>query len=214
MSGALYGIAFTGDSFEVMIVDDGEGGGPPDGVLRFFAMPGGAKSVEFKQDKLEANSARFANPAHDDPKLITYAREGDKLVAKLEGDKPLEFSFVRGRRQPAPELEAADRAFSADTGERGIAGWMAAFEPDGGMIRKGSRVSGEAIRETMGPVLGAGKLAWAPVASGRAGKLGFTVGKATYTGTENWESSYVTIWRQQADGAWKVWFDTGRPVQK
>jgi ketosteroid isomerase-like protein len=66
----------------------------------------------------------------------------------------------------------------------------------------------------MAPLLGQGWLAWEPSASRRLGTLGFTVGKAIYTGADSWQSSYVTIWRQQPDGAWKVLFDTGRAVQK
>jgi len=30
---------------------------------------------------------------------------------------------------------------------------------------------------------------------------------------DGWRSTYVTIWRRQPDGAWKVLFDTGRIVQ-
>ena len=31
---------------------------------------------------------------------------------------------------------------------------------------------------------------------------------------DGWRSTYVTIWHRQPDGAWKVLFDTGRPVQE
>src|SRR5258705_11418422 len=48
-AGAIYGVSLHGDTFEVLIVDDGEGPGRPDGVLRLFAMPGGMRSVEFRQ---------------------------------------------------------------------------------------------------------------------------------------------------------------------
>jgi ketosteroid isomerase-like protein len=68
----------------------------------------------------------------------------------------------------------------------------------------------------MTPTLTSGRLAWAPIASGKSGALGFTVGKATFTGArpeDGWRSTYVTIWRRQPDGTWKVLFDTGRPVQ-
>ena len=76
------------------------------------------------------------------------------------------------------------------------------------------RASDSVPARAMAPLLAKGKLVWAPVASGREGPLGFTVGKATYTGEDSWASSYVTIWRQQPDGSWKVLFDTGRAVQK
>jgi hypothetical protein len=213
VGGALYGVGFSPQGFEVMIVDDGEGE-VADGVLRFIAMPQGASSVEFKQQELGTRTVTFANPAHDDPKQITYAREGDQLRAVLFGTKFLKFDFCAGTREAAPELEAADRAFSADTSARGIEGWMAAFEPQGGMMRRGARIEGLAIRDAMTDLLAKGRLVWEPVTSGRAGTIGFTVGKATYTGPDTWQSTYVSIWRQQPDGSWKVLFDTGRPVQK
>lgn len=218
--GALYGVSLHGASFEVLVVDDGDGPGRPDGVLRLFAMPGGKRSVEFAGRELGATSAVFANDAHDFPKTITYARSaGDGLSAVLAGDEPtLTFSFTRGKRAPAPVLEAADRAFAADTGARGVDGWVAAFAPDGGMMRPQGRVARDAIAGVMAPVLSGGRLDWAPIASGMAGELGFTVGKATFTptggGAGGWRSSYVTIWRKQPAGDWKVLFDTGRIVHE
>lgn len=214
-AGAMYGISLAGDTFEVMIVDDGEGAGPADGVLRFIAIPNGERSVEFKQESVGASTVTFANPAHDDPKAITYARDGETLRATLHGAKDTTFTFSPGTRTPGPELEAADKAFAADVAARGAVGWMAAFDPKGGMLRKGARIEGAAIQETMEPVLSSGLLAWAPIASGKQGSIGFTVGKATYTGKtpdDKWDSTYVTMWRQQPDGSWKVLFDTGRAV--
>lgn len=214
-AGAIYGVALHGDTFEVMVVDDGEGSGPADGVLRFIAMPNGKRSVEFAQETVGERAVTFANPAHDDPKSITYARDRDTLHATLHGATDTTFTFAAGTRTPAPELEAADKAFAADVAARGAVGWLAAFEPHGGMLREGARIEGAAIQETMEPVLSSGLLAWAPIASGKQGSLGFTVGNATYTGKtpdDRWDSTYVTMWQQQPDGSWKVLFDTGREV--
>jgi len=99
------------------------------------------------------------------------------------------------------------------TRARGVDGWVDAFAPDGWMLRAAGKVERAAIADVMRPLLTAGTLSWAPVASGKAGNLGFTVGKATFTGAtpaDGWRSSYVTIWRQQPDGSWRVLFDTGR----
>ena len=82
-------------------------------------------------------------------------------------------------------------------------------------MRKAGRVEHAAIAEAMQPVLTSGRLDWAPIASGETGELGFTIGKATFTGAtpdDGWRSTYVTIWRRQPDGTWKVLFDTGRVV--
>lgn len=217
--GALYGVAFGGDGrFEVMIVDDAEGPGKPDGVLRLFAMPSGARSVEFRQRELGDASIAFANDAHDYPKTIRYRRDGAGLAAETGGGHTERFAFRRGVAERAPELEAADTAFSADTAASGVDGWVAAFDDRGAMMRKTGRVEGKpAIADAMRDLLASGRLAWAPIASGRAGELGYTVGKATFTGrdtTDNWRSTYVTIWRKQPDGAWKVWFDVGRVVNE
>jgi ketosteroid isomerase-like protein len=133
----------------------------------------------------------------------------------LGGGREVVVRFRRGASQPAPELEAADRAFAADTGRRGVEGWIAAFDPEGGMMRKAGRIAYAAIAEAMAPTLTSGRLDWAPIASGKAGALGFTVGKASFVGQrpeDGWRSTYVTIWRRQPDGAWKVLFDTGRIV--
>ena len=214
-SGVIFGIALQDNAqFEVMIIDDGEGGGPADGKLRFFAMPGGMKSVEFAPGVVATTSATFENPAHDYPKTITYARSGDAMTATIGGDGKSEtYRFKRITAARAPELEAADVAFAKDTAARGIEGWVAAFAPDGGMMTKGGRVEGaEAIRGLMSELLATTKVEWAPIASAVRGDIGYTVGKATFTGKESWRSTYVTIWKKQPDGAWKVLFDTGRTV--
>jgi hypothetical protein len=218
-AGAIYGVSLHCTTFEVMVIDDGEGPGRPDGVLRFFAMPNGARSVEFRQRALAEHTATFANDEHDFPKTITYQLAPDRagLEAVLGGGKQEAFRFKRGTRVRAPELEAADLAFAADTGKRGVDGWVAAFDPRGGMMRKVGRVEYAAIAEAMRPTLTSGRLDWAPIASGKSGDLGFTVGKATFTGAkpeDGWRSTYVTIWHRQPDGTWKVLFDTGRLVQE
>lgn len=215
-SGAIYGIGLANDgTFEVMIVDDADGPGHADGKLRFFAMPRGSGSTQFDLSKLEASGATFANPAHDFPKTINY-RLDHGLAATVAGDGKAEnFAFKPITPEAAPELERADLAFAADTAARHIDGWVAAFAPDGGMLRKGQRIEGAAaITDAMKELLASGRLDWKPIASGKLGKVGFTVGKASFAGADSWKSTYVTIWKQQPDGNWKVWFDTGRPVNE
>ncbi|HWO24412.1 MAG TPA: DUF4440 domain-containing protein [Kofleriaceae bacterium] len=220
VAGAIYGVSLQGqDTFEVMIVDDGEDRGKPDGILRFIAMPGGQRSVEFRQRTIAEQSALFANDDHDFPKTIRYFREGAALGASLAGDdeRKVDIRFQKLAAAGAPELLAADRAFAADTAKRGVDGWVDAFDPEGFMMRgDGEQIAREALAEQMRPILTSGRLEWAPIASGGNDKLGFTVGKATFTATAGGErrlTSYVTIWRKQGDGTWKALFDTGRIVQ-
>ena len=219
--GALYGIALhTGAHFEVLLVDDAAGAGPADGQLRLYAMPEGKAAVEFAAQPLAPNTtaATFANAAHAWPTTVGYARAHDALVATI-GDAPREtIRYVAAPAAPAPELEAADLAFAKATAAQGAAGWVAAFAPDGAMGRKAARIEHDAIAAEMTPLLAAGKLAWAPIASGKLGDLGFTVGKAHFEPTSGkpedaWRSTYVTIWERVGD-TWKVRYDTGRAVNE
>lgn len=215
--GALYGIALQdAGRFEVMIVDDGDAPGRPDGTLRLLAMPGGQAPVTFVHEASGDQRVSFANPAHDAPKRIAYARTPDGLRAVLDADaagqRQITFSFRPATSAPAPELVAADRAFAAATAARGIEGWLAAFAPDGAMLLGDRPVRGEALRAAMAPLLEAGALTWAPLASGRRGDVGFTVGTAHHAGPQPFDVSYATIWTRQPDGGWKVRFDVGRPV--
>ena len=188
----MFGVWFHGDDFTVMVVDDGEGSGPADGVLRYITFPNGMSSTEQRSlDK--AALAKFTHV----------------------------FTYKRASHVGADDIAAADRQFSADTGKDKIEGWMKWFDATGGMMRKGKRIEGDAIRATMGPLLASGTLAWAPLTSGRpttTSKLGFSVGTAKFTADkpetpeDNWGSAYITIWKQQPDGGWKVTFDTGRPT--
>ncbi|TMQ15893.1 MAG: serine/threonine protein kinase [Deltaproteobacteria bacterium] len=218
-AGAIYGVALHGDTFEVLVIDDGDDPGRYYGVPRLFAMPNGARSVEFRRSTIGDGTATFANDEHDFPTTITYELAADRagLAARLGGGgKLVSFRFKRGTRSPAPELEAADRAFAAATAQRGVDGWVAAFDPRGGMIRNARRVEYAAIAEFMTPMLRSGRLDWAPIASGKSGELGFTVGKGSFTGArpeDGWRGNYATIWRRQPDGTWKVLFDIGRFVQ-
>lgn len=190
--GAMFGVWFHGDAFTVMVVDDGQGNGPADGVLRYITIPNGTESTEER--------------SLSNVKLREFTHV---------------YSYKHATSMKADDIAAADRQFSVDTGKDKIDGWMKSFDATGGMLRKGKRIEGDAIRETMGPLLASGTLAWAPLVAARptaTSKLGFSVGTATFTADkpetpeDNWASAYITIWKQQPDGGWKVTFDTGRPT--
>jgi len=213
-SGAIYAGAFHRDQLDVLIFDDGDGPGKPDGVLRMYAVSPTIDPITFKQDATARERVTFASESGG--AAVAFQLGGDAMTAfAISGTDEAPLAFKRASAAPAPELEAADLAFAKDTDKRGVEGWLAAFEPQGMMVRRGARITGrDAIAEAMKPVFETGKLVWAPVASRRVGALGFTVGKATHTGKENWKSTYITLWHQQADGSWKVLLDTGRPVQE
>jgi len=129
---------------------------------------------------------------------------------------------------PDPEevrqsLMDADRAFAAATAERGLEGWLAAYDSSGIQMEPDAPFTPGigAVRAAMAPAFAdtSFHLTWEPTMAfaSKAGDLGYTLGtwrsasrdasgvEAVHTG------KYVTIWRRQADGSWKVVFDGGNP---
>ena len=60
-------------------------GAMPDGVLAYFAQPGGAAPTPFRLIESGPQRVVFANPANDFPHRIIYSRTGDVLAARIEG---------------------------------------------------------------------------------------------------------------------------------
>ena len=134
-----------------------------------------------------------------------------------------------GGPEPADpqELQAAvmdaDRAFNQATQERGVEGWVSFFADDGALIGEGmGEIRGtDAIREAVAYLSDpAFSLTWEPIRADVAasGDLGYTVGQYT-SRTEGEDGQvtvgqglYVSIWRLQADGRWKVVMDLGNPT--
>ncbi len=124
---------------------------------------------------------------------------------------------------PAASPEAlmeADRDFARATADRGIDGWVSNFAETGTMFRDGELVRGrEAIRTLMEPAFateGSG-IEWEPTEAdiSASGDLGYTIGRfeSTVVGPDGQRSrrtgTYVTIWKKQGDGSWKVAVDIG-----
>ena len=197
-AGVRFGVAMSPEGFEVIVVDG----------AKLTAMPGGQQRLEFDQ----TGEAAFAGGGN----TLAYAKHGDGVEAHVSvGGHDAVVDFTRVADPRAPELETADLAFAADVDKRGIDGWVAAFEPTGAQMTRKGRVEGAAaIRALMTGPLAAVKIAWAPTTSRVHGDWGFTVGLATFTGTETSKSTYVTIWHRQPDGSWKVAFDTGADAHK
>lgn len=120
-------------------------------------------------------------------------------------------------------LLAADRAFGQATAEKGIEGWVSFFAPNGSMLPGDNLpVTGpEAIREFMEPTLAQpnASLRWQPTRAELLipGVLGMTTGRFEHRGQDaggkpmRRMGTYVTLWKKQPDGSWKVVFDTGSP---
>lgn len=118
----------------------------------------------------------------------------------------------------------ADRDFARETAERGVEGWLAYFETNGSQVNGGGTVTTglPAIRALMAPTLSdpALRLRWAPSDAlvGPSARLGSTVGRwelirRDSSGVDRVASrgSYLTVWRRQADGRWKIVSDVGSP---
>jgi ketosteroid isomerase-like protein len=122
-------------------------------------------------------------------------------------------------------LAAADRAFARATAARGVEGWVANFANDGVMFQAGAIVRGHAaIEELMAPAFSDSSysLSWEPeyVEVASSADLGYTVGRyesrrvgadgVSLVGT----GTYVTIWRRDSTGSWKVVLDIGSPDEQ
>jgi ketosteroid isomerase-like protein len=121
--------------------------------------------------------------------------------------------------QTRAALQDADRAFNHATALRRADGWMEYMAPDGALIRATGTLTGAAVRDAVNKMFAdtSFTLTWEPLLAdaGASGDLGYTVGhwEAHYRDEKGAPHSstgrYLTIWKQQADRAWKVVQDIG-----
>ena len=115
----------------------------------------------------------------------------------------------------------ADRAFAQETAARGVEGWVAFFAEDGKMFPpEGIATGKDAKRDARaGSFSDPGRqLTWEPSSAvvSAPGDLAYTLGRWELLSTETTGSAgvlargnYVTIWRREPDGSWKVVVDIG-----
>ena len=117
-------------------------------------------------------------------------------------------------------LMAADLAFAKATVEKGLEGWLSWFAPDAKIFPPGEAVIEglDAIKAYYAKTgFDPKPLTWKPAIADLAasGDLGYTVGYASWPGTDEKGqkvtrvSKYLTVWKKQADGSWKVAADIG-----
>jgi hypothetical protein len=93
--GAMLGVSRTLASGKMVAFEFLRIESRPEGVF-YVAQPGGGPKTDFKLTRASGNEAVFENPGHDHPKIIRYRREGEALVAEVEGDEgKQEFRFRR-----------------------------------------------------------------------------------------------------------------------
>ncbi len=74
------GIGSTARGFEYLRIQADN-----DGVITYWAMPGGQTEVPFRLTELGDQYAVFENPDHDFPSRIEYRLNGDSLEASISG---------------------------------------------------------------------------------------------------------------------------------
>jgi uncharacterized protein (TIGR02246 family) len=130
------------------------------------------------------------------------------------------FGRMTAQQNPSSVLMEADRQFDVGVAKGGAAAWASFFAEDGKMfLPDGSIVSGRrAIRQTMELSFAPGyRLRWRPTTADIAasGDLGYTTGESTIQSrddkgkTVESRGRYVSIWKKQPDGTWKVAVDIG-----
>jgi ketosteroid isomerase-like protein len=120
---------------------------------------------------------------------------------------------------------AADRAFAVAARERGLDGWMEWMAPDAARLPRMGAAGIRGLAEIRAAdaalfAVAGTRLAWEPTEGGlyADGLHGFTTGRYEVLqrrpdGSEQAvaRGAYVTFWRREADGAWRVILDTGAP---
>lgn len=179
-AGVTYMISLRDDAFGVVMIEGHD----------VLSLNDGRDAQHAQTAELSANHAKLGP--------LVLVRTGDHLAI---GDG----TSAAAQVVPAPELEAADLAFAADSAARGADAWVAVTAQGGALWRRNERVEGEAMRAPVAALLAKGKLTWQPIASGSRGDLGFTVGTYKFNDATG---SYVTIWKREG-GGWKMLFDLG-----
>jgi hypothetical protein len=80
-TGTLLGTNLSGGGFEFLRIAANDAGG-----LSYYSMPNGASPpTPFAMRSNADQRAVFENPQHDFPQRIVYERDGDVMVARIEG---------------------------------------------------------------------------------------------------------------------------------
>ena len=80
------------------------------GKLAYIAQPGGRPPTTFPLLKSSDTEFVFENPAHDFPQRVIYRRDGERLLARIEGTikgkaRGIDFPMKRASCDAAPAIE-------------------------------------------------------------------------------------------------------------
>lgn len=123
----------------------------------------------------------------------------------------------------AEPLMQADRDFNKATQERRLDGWMDYMADNIVLGHEEPNIGKDAVRKAMASLNDPdASLTWAPTYGEMfaSGDLGFTTGKWVRKGKDKQgvervrTGRYLSVWKKQADGSWKVVWDGGAPDPK
>jgi ketosteroid isomerase-like protein len=119
----------------------------------------------------------------------------------------------------AEALLEADRAFARATAEKGVEGFASFLAKDVWFLSDGSPFTKgkQAAVMSWAPLLNnpESSITWEPVKADASGELGYTVGQYEIRGKTSEgkafveRGKYITIWKKQPNGEWKVVIDGG-----
>jgi ketosteroid isomerase-like protein len=131
-------------------------------------------------------------------------------------------SSAAAQRTQVEQLELAERDFQRATLEKGVEGWNSFFADSGAQLQNTSHIvrGHAAIRELMGEFLASktDRLIWWPVSSeiSTSGDMAYTFGASGVVSVDSTgalsiagRGTYLTVWRRDARGNWKVTADMG-----
>ncbi len=118
------------------------------------------------------------------------------------------------------QLMDADTAFAKATAERGLDGWLSWFADDAQINARPAPIQGkEALRKHYSKMFSQPGFAirWNPLfaEASKDGTLGYTFGQAEVESrnakgeVQKSDARYVSVWKRQKDGSWKVVTDIG-----
>ncbi len=153
-----------------------------------------------------------------------------KLIP-LQKAKPTANPSAQGCMKVRPEtmtqgapLVKAETEFCLDVAKRGVEGWVDWFAENGSELQDKPVTGKAAVREAIKGFLETPGLVFYWYATKAeifpSGDTGFTSGRYhfDFIGKDGKQSiedgAYITIWKKQKDGSWKVFADTGAPDGK
>lgn len=132
------------------------------------------------------------------------------------------FSYSEGKQHERDEaaLMRTDREFQKVAAERGAAGFASFFDEEAVVMVGNKPVVGpKGVEEARTPFFAVhgNRLDWEPTSAESEHDLGCTLGRYKITRMNDKgektisHGTYLTAWRRQPDGSWKVIFDGGMP---